>query len=96
MYSEGLGSSFELSQAQTELTTSQINYSQAVYNLIVARYNLKNISKKTTNNKNYIMNLLSKITLSIFALSFFFIFSSCEDESLDTKKKELKIFKSRN
>lgn len=41
MFTEGLGSSFELSQAQTDLTTSQINYSQAVYNLIVARYNLK-------------------------------------------------------
>lgn len=45
MFSEGLGSSFELSQAQTDLTTSQINYSQAVYNLIVARYNLKNSLK---------------------------------------------------
>lgn len=45
MVSEGLGSSFELSQAQTDLTTSQINYSQAVYNLIVARYNLKNSLK---------------------------------------------------
>lgn len=41
MFSEGLGSSFELSQAQTDLTSAQINYSQAVYNLIVARYNLK-------------------------------------------------------
>lgn len=41
MFSEGLGSSFELSQAQSDLTTSQINYSQAVYALIVARYNLK-------------------------------------------------------
>lgn len=45
MFSEGLGSSFELSQAQTDLTTSQINYSQSVYNLIVARYNLKNTLK---------------------------------------------------
>jgi len=41
MFAEGIGSSFELSQAQTALTTSQINYSVAVYNLIVARYNLK-------------------------------------------------------
>ena len=41
MFAEGIGSSFELSQAQTLLTTSQINYSVAVYNLIVARYNLK-------------------------------------------------------
>ncbi|MGB1316205.1 MAG: TolC family protein [Chitinophagales bacterium] len=45
MFSEGLGSSFELSQAQTDLTSSQINYSQAVYQLIVARYNLKNALK---------------------------------------------------
>ena len=45
MFSEGLGSSFELSQAQTDLTSSEINYSQAVYNLIVARYNLKNVLK---------------------------------------------------
>ena len=41
MFSEGIGSSFELSQAQASLTTSQINYSVAVYNLVVARYNLK-------------------------------------------------------
>ncbi len=41
MFAEGIGSSFELSQAQADLTTSQINYSVAVYNLIVARYNLK-------------------------------------------------------
>ena len=45
MFTEGIGSSFELSQAQADLTTAHINYSQAVYNLIVARYNLKNSLK---------------------------------------------------
>ena len=45
MFSEGIGSSFELSQAQTAVTTSQINYSVAIYNLIVARYNLKSALK---------------------------------------------------
>jgi outer membrane protein len=41
MFSEGVGSSFELSQAQQELTTTQINYSQAVYNLLVAQMEYK-------------------------------------------------------
>lgn len=41
MFSEGVGSSFELSQAQQELTTTQINYAQAVYNLLVAQVELK-------------------------------------------------------
>lgn len=45
MFAEGLGSSFELSQAQSDLTTAQINYAQAVYNLIVAHYNLKTTLK---------------------------------------------------
>jgi outer membrane protein TolC len=41
MFSEGIGSSFELSQAQQELTTTQINYTQAVYGLLVAQLELK-------------------------------------------------------
>jgi outer membrane protein len=41
MFSEGVGSSFELSQAQQELTTTQINYSQSVYNLLVAQLEYK-------------------------------------------------------
>ncbi len=45
MFSEGIGSSFELSQAQTGLATSELNYSQSIYNLIVARYNLKTALK---------------------------------------------------
>lgn len=41
MFSEGVGSSFELSQAQQELTNTQINYAQSVYNLLVAQVELK-------------------------------------------------------
>lgn len=41
MFSEGIGSSFELSQAQQELTTTQINYTQAVYGLLVSQLELK-------------------------------------------------------
>lgn len=41
MFNEGVGSSFELSQAQQELTTTQINYSQSIYNLLVAQLELK-------------------------------------------------------
>lgn len=41
MFSEGVGSSFELSQAQQDLTTTQINYAQSVYNLLVAQVELK-------------------------------------------------------
>ena len=40
MFNEGVGSSFELSQAQQDYTTTMINYSQSLYNLLVAKLEL--------------------------------------------------------
>ena len=37
MFNEGVGSSFELSQAQQEYTNTMINYTQSVYNLLIAK-----------------------------------------------------------
>ena len=37
MFNEGVGSSFELSQAQQEYTSTMINYTQSLYNLLVAK-----------------------------------------------------------
>lgn len=37
MFNEGVGSSFELSQAQQEYTNTMINYTQSLYNLLVAK-----------------------------------------------------------
>lgn len=40
MFNEGVGSSFELSNAQQEYTTTMINYSQSLYNLLNAKLEL--------------------------------------------------------
>ena len=40
MFNEGVGSSFELSQSQQEYTTTMINYTQSLYNLLVAKLEL--------------------------------------------------------
>lgn len=40
MFNEGVGSSFELSQAQQEYTNTMINYSQSLYNLLVSKIEL--------------------------------------------------------
>lgn len=40
MFNEGVGSSLELSSAQQELTSSQIMYSQSIYNMLVAQFDL--------------------------------------------------------
>lgn len=40
MFNEGIGSSFELSQSQQEYTTTMINYTQSLYNLLVAKLEL--------------------------------------------------------
>lgn len=40
MFNEGVGSSFELSQAQQEYTNTMINYSQSLYNLLVTKIEL--------------------------------------------------------
>ncbi|MFT5071862.1 MAG: outer membrane protein [Chitinophagales bacterium] len=37
MFNEGVGSSFELSQAQQEYTNTMINYTQSLYNLLIAK-----------------------------------------------------------
>lgn len=37
MFNEGVGSSFELSQAQQEYTNTTINYTQSLYNLLVSK-----------------------------------------------------------
>ncbi|MCB9225955.1 MAG: TolC family protein [Chitinophagales bacterium] len=46
MFNEGVGSSYELSQAQQEYTTTMINYSQSVYNLLIAKLELEKVSAK--------------------------------------------------
>lgn len=40
-YDEGVGSSFELSEAETELNTTQQNYLNAMYNMLVAKVELE-------------------------------------------------------
>jgi outer membrane protein TolC len=37
MFNEGVGSSFELSQSQQEYTSTTINYTQSLYNLLVTK-----------------------------------------------------------
>ena len=37
MFNEGVGSSFELSQAQQEYTNTTINFTQSLYNLLVSK-----------------------------------------------------------
>lgn len=44
MFNEGVGTSFELSQAQQEYTTTMINYSQSVYDLLIAKLELKKVT----------------------------------------------------
>jgi len=40
MFNEGVGTSFELSQAQQDYTTTMINYTTSLYNLLVAKMEL--------------------------------------------------------
>jgi outer membrane protein len=40
MFNEGIGSSFELSQAQQEYTSTMINYTQSLYNLLITKLEL--------------------------------------------------------
>lgn len=46
MFNEGVGTSYELSQAQQEYTTTMINYSQSVYNLLTAKLELDKVTAK--------------------------------------------------
>jgi outer membrane protein TolC len=41
-YKEGVGSSIEVTQAQTELETAENNYIQALYNALVSKVDLDN------------------------------------------------------
>jgi outer membrane protein len=49
-YKNGVGSAFELTQAETDLKTAQVNYLTAVYELLVAKIELNKALGKTIIN----------------------------------------------